>query len=505
MLIRSCLGCFAALLLLPIAADCDSPTPPNVAIQWTDAMLQGIRDSNLGAPVAARALATVATCMYDSWSAYDGKAVGTELHDALRHPAPERSAANQQEAVSYAAFQALVDVLPADTDSVYRPLMRRLGYDPENHSLDINTPAGIAHVACGAVLEFRHHDGANQLGDRALGAYSDWTGYIARNRPMPVTSARISVSDAAHWQPLAYVNDEGNLETQRFAGAQWCYVAPFALRRGDQFRHLMERFGPASADSQEFLRQARELVDLSAGLTDKEKMIAEYWEDGVHTEQPPGHWLRFAEYVSERDHHTLEDDVKLFFALTNTMLDAGIAAWDTKRAFDSVRPITAIRVLFKSQSIRAWGGPGKGTITMDGERWLPYQPSTRPTPPFPEFVSGHSTYSSAAAQVLLLWTGSDRLEESVTFSPGSSKIEPGVTPARGITLHWATFSDAADEAGMSRRYGGIHFKAADLAGRALGRIVAAQAWAKAQAYFDGTAPAFVQEPTAIGAMASSRP
>jgi hypothetical protein len=228
------------------------------------------------------------------------------------------------------------------------------------------------------------------------------------------------------------------------------------------------------------------LVEISAGLTDRQKMIAEYWSDGPNSEQPPGHWALFAQFVSARDHHTLDDDVKMFFALSNAIFDAGIAAWDAKRTYDSVRPVTAIALLYKGKTIRAWGGPGKGTVEVDGARWVPYQAATFPTPPFPDYVSGHSTYSAAAARILALWTGSDHFGNSVTFPAGSSKIEPGTMPDRPISLNWPTFTDAADEAGMSRRYGGIHFRGADLAGRLLGRFVATEAWQKAQSYFDGT-------------------
>jgi len=105
---------------------------------------------------------------------------------------------------------------------------------------------------------------------------------------------------------------------------------------------------------------------------------------------------------------------------------------------------------------------------------------------------------------LLLWTGSDRFGNSVTLAPGSSKSEPSITPAHPITLHWKTFTDAADEAGMSRRYGGIHFKEADLSGRLLGRLVAVQAWAKAQSYFEGTASPVFQQPIGM-AVASKQP
>ena len=255
----------------------------------------------------------------------------------------------------------------------------------------------------------------------------------------------------------------------------------------------MRLFGPASYGSKEYQEQAEELVAVSAGLTDKQKMISEYWSDGPNSEQPPGHWALFAQFVSARDHHGLDEDVKMFFALTNAIFDAGIAAWDAKRTYDSVRPVTAIPLLFHGKTIRSWGGPGEGTIEMDGSRWIPYQLPTFPTPPFPDYVSGHSTYSAAAARVLTLWTGSDHFDESITFPAGSSKIEPGLTPAREVALSWQTFTDAANEAGMSRRYGGIHFRGADLAGRLLGRLVAAQAWSRVQSYFNGTAKSLINQ------------
>jgi len=150
--------------------------------------------------------------------------------------------------------------------------------------------------------------------------------------------------------------------------------------------------------------------------------------------------------------------------------------------------------LFGGKTIRAWGGPGKGVVEMDGRFWMPYQQTTNPTPPFPEYVSGHSTYSSAAAEILKRWTGSDHFNFPATVKRESSKIERGTSPTADIRLHWETFSQAADQAGISRRYGGIHFKTADLAGRTLGRLVAQTDWRKATSYFDGVAPAVVRMP-----------
>jgi len=465
----------------------------SVVLLWNEAALQGIRDSRLGPPMVARALAIVHTCIFDAWAAYDHRAVGTRLGGTLRRPPRERTLANIKTAISFAAYRAAVDLFPGDSVSVFDSLMDRLGYASANVTTDINTAAGVGNVAARAVLEYRHHDGANQLGDEPGGkpgvAYADYTGYVSPNQPMDMGGSfdPATVRAPNHWQPLRYVDTTGSVVTQAFVGAQWQHVTPIALTSVAQLRSPT---GPARSGSEAYESQARALLALSADLTDEQKMIAEYWADGPHSELPPGHWDLFAQFVSRRDQHGahkrgVDADVKLFFVLTNAVFDASICCWDNKRFFDSVRPVSAIRYLFGGHQVRAWGGPYRGTRLMDGAQWLPYQAPTFPTPPFPEYSSGHSTFSAAGAEILRLFTGSDRFGASVRFPAGSSKFEAGAVPARDVTLRWATFSDAANQAGLSRRYGGIHFEQGDLDARAAGRIVAKQAWAKAQRYISG--------------------
>jgi hypothetical protein len=441
--------------------------------------------------MVARALAIVHTCAYDAWAAYDPVAVGTRLGGALRRPNLEDTLANKNQAISFAAYRAAVDLFPGDKGSVFDPLMVSLGYNPNDLSTDTTTPTGIGNVAASAVLSLRHNDGANQLGTTPGGTpgvpYSDYTGYTPVNLPMDLTAPFKpgSVRDPGRWQPLRYKDASGTLVTPTCVAPFWGRVIPFALTSDSQFRAST---GPALEGSDQYYFQAKALLGLSAGLTDTQKMIAEYWADGPHSELPPGHWDLFGQFVSQRDQHTLDSDVKMFFALTNAIFDAGIVAWDSKRAFDSVRPITAIRDLFKGQQVLAWGGPYQGTRLIDGAAWIPYQASTFPTPPFQEYSSGHSNFSAAGAAILRLFTGSDNFGNSVTFPAGSSKFETGAVPASPVTLSWATFSEGADQAGLSRRYGGIHFEQGDLDARATGRLAGEQAWAKALTYFNGTAP-----------------
>lgn len=469
----------------------DDPIPQgsNVVIRWNNAALQAIRDTKPGPPMTARALAIVHTCIYDAWAAYDAKAIGTEWVGDIRRPEAERLTGRKSKAISYAAYRALVDLYPSQ-QAKFATLMQELGYDPNDNSRDLSDPAGVGNLCSAVVLADRHVDGSNQLGDLAAGAYADYTGYVSLNPPIKVTEPSTPEQFVApdRWQRLTFTNQAGTEVTPNFIAPQWGNVRPFAMTSPSQFRPSP----PAALGSPEFRAQAEALIDLSANLTDEQKCIAEYWADGPNSELPPGHFNLFAQMISARDHHTLDDDAKMFFALTNAVSDAGIAVWEAKRFYDYCRPVTAIRYLFNGQTIHAWAGAGMGAGEIDGAAWKPYQPDYFPTPPFPEYPSGHSGFSAAAAEVLKRFTGSDVFDMSVNFAAGSLKAEPGIAPAGPVTLHWGSFSEAADQAGISRRYGGIHFEQGDLASRAMGRRCGAQSWNKAEAYWSGNASALTQ-------------
>jgi hypothetical protein len=425
----------------------------NIVLRWSAVTLEAIRRSTLPPPAVARALAIVHTCIYDAWAAYDPVAAGVHYR-AKTVALPDEVAASR--AISYAAHRALLDLFPAQ-HALFNASMNELGYDPLD-TIQRDSAVGIAAAQAG--LDARAQDGANQAS-----GYADYTGYASVNTPDLLL-------DPFRWQPLRTAAG-----VQQFALPHWGRVEPFALTSADQFRPPP----PVVFPDGRYRKQALEILHSSARLTDREKVIAGYWADGPRTETPPGHWCLFAAFVSRRDRHTLEQDVKLFFALANALMDASIAVWEAKVHYDYVRPASAIRFLFAGQTIRAWAGPFMGTRLIPGETWQSYIP----TPPFAEYVSGHSTFSAASAEILRSFIGSDRLDAQVTIAAGSSPIERGLVPAADMTLVWRTFSEAADEAGISRRYGGIHFEDGDGAGRALGRQVGTVVWQKAKALFDG--------------------
>jgi uncharacterized protein DUF6851 len=146
-----------------------APRRASIVLTWNEALLQGVRESTIGPPMVARALAIAHTCMFDAWAGYDRKAVGTQLGGFLRRPERERTVDNKEKAISFAAYRAAVDLFPNSRSTVFDPLMASLGYDPSNTTTDTSVPAGIGNVACQAVLDYRHHDGSNQLGDEPGG------------------------------------------------------------------------------------------------------------------------------------------------------------------------------------------------------------------------------------------------------------------------------------------------------------------------------------------------
>ena len=279
------------------------------------------------------------------------------------------------------------------------------------------------------------------------------------------------------------------------------------------------------------------------------RTIAEFWADGPNSETPPGHWNVLANAVSDalapnlRIGGTgpvvdrLQWDVKLYLALNGAVHDAAIAAWGLKGRYDGNRPISMIRymaslgqstdpklapyhreglplvpglveVITKEKTatggpmvalkgnegkiaVRAWDRNSPGPSASHaawilGTTWMPYQLSAFVTPSFQGYISGHSTFSRAAAEVMTGITGSEFFPGGLsewTVRAGSFRIAAG--PSADVTLEWATYYDAADQAGQSRLFGGIHVQADDFTGRILGSTCGKDAWALAQRYYTG--------------------
>ena len=465
----------------------------NLIIEWNHILLEAIRNvgklgpsnpefSRGGPPQVARSIGIVYTAVYDAWSAYDN--IAKPVHRSTpRKPAAQHTDANRRKAVSQAAYRALIDQFPpAIYEGGFRPayeamLAAQLAKDGIVIGGPTPPPVDVGNQAADDVLAFRHNDNSNQSG-----LYADTSGYAPANKPMAVLlpAEPDSIDFPGRWQALTYLNSAHEAKTPKFICPHWGNVKPFALTSGSQFRPTSF---PQSPLSQGYLDQARHVIEIQARLTPEQKVIAEYWADGPNSELPPGHWTEFAAFVAERDGMDLNKSVKLYFALANAIFDASIATWEAKRFFDYVRPVTAIRYLFRGKRIQGWAGAGKGTQEILGETWKPFQVPTFPTPPFSEFTSGHSGFSMAAATVLKHFTGSDRF--GFFYSQDVPLKADPTESVTDVVLHWPTFTSAAREAGESRLYGGIHFYEGNVVGLDLGEKVGNAAYAKAQDLWSG--------------------
>jgi hypothetical protein len=450
------------LAAVPAAAAPPAPTGDDVVLRWDSAFVEAIRTSRTGPTVAARALAIGHTAMFDAWAAYDATADPTRSNPEGRRPAAERTIEHKATAISFAAHTTGAELFPAQKQ-IFDDLLGSLGYQTD----DATIPARIGSAAAQAVLDARVSDGSNQQD-----GYADTSGYQPRNSA-DSPSAQV---DLRYWQPLP---------GQQFLTPHWGTVRPFALSSGSQFRPSAPPSQNSGNDKfQVLMNQTKKIIDANANLTDAQKMSAEFWAFGEGGEPPPAQWALLAQWVSRDRGYSLDDDVTLFFALSNGLFDTSIAVWDTKRAYDSIRPITAIRKLYQGQAI-----PTRNGGTVLGQDWTPYIP----TPPFAEYTSGHTAFSNAAAEILTKFATLKGFPDpghfgySRTFAKGSSVREPNVTPAASITLSWTSFDTAANDAGLSRLYGGIHIPTGDRNSRELGRSVADVVWPKALAHINGTA------------------
>lgn len=468
------------LLLLLIILSCDVtkrddvPEPygiNNMAYKWGKISLElTANDTERFRPrptVTSRILALVWTSIFDAWSRYDEKALPVYLSSVERRPLSKQTLKNKEKAISYAAYRAMLEYYFADS-ALLRSKMSELGFDPNDESLDPSTPSGIGNLAAKAVIEARLNDGSNQNGSmpNSNGThYADYTGYS------PVNTAD-KLTDLNRWQPKYFSDGKGGQFAPGCLTPHWWKVLPLSLDSASQFRPGP----PPMIGSKQLEKEVKEVIDLQANLTNEQKALVEFMRDGPKSVQQAGHWLIFAQNVSVRDKHTLDDDVKMYFLLEMAAMDAFIAAWDTKMYYDFARPYALVHDYYQDKVINAWGGPEKGMIQVNGKEWRPYSPDTFLCPPFPSYVSGHSCVSGACSEVLRLFKGSDNFGEEVKLIPGAF-TEPNHV-GDTVTLVLPTFTETANMAGFSRVLGGYHIQADNVEGLKLGRNVAGEVWKK---------------------------
>ena len=381
------------------------PASADVVTEWNAVAVSAIRDLRVAPPAASRALAILHAAIYD---AVNGIA---RTHAAYVVTGTVPASASIEAAGSTAAHRVLSTIFPAQAvafDAVRQQLLAALVDTPQKR-------AGMVwgELVADALLDNRVNDGsATAVGDPPVGA------------------------GPGSWEPTAPGFGV-------YLVPLWGRVTPFALPDIVAVRPP----GPPSLTGDRWAAEYNEVKTLGATVgstrTAEQTRIALFWADGAGTETPPGHWNHLARDLASLRGNTLEQNARLFALLNLAMADAAICAWDAKYAFNFWRPVTAIRR----------GDTDGNANTVADATWS----SFIATPPFPDYVSGHSTFSGAAATVLALFYGTDH----IAFETGSDAL-PGVYRIFG------SFSEAAAEAAVSRLYGGIHFRSANDDGRASG-------------------------------------
>ncbi|MEJ1239228.1 vanadium-dependent haloperoxidase [Chryseolinea sp. T2] len=443
----------------------------NVAYRWAKIALEcTARDTERFRPrptVTSRILALIWISVFDSWSRYDDTATPVYATSVERRSSDEHTLANKEKAISYAAYRAMKEYYFSDS-LFLKDKMRELGFDPEDHSLDPTTPTGIGNLSALATIKARSNDGSNERGTMSNSdgtRYADYTGYV----PMNTADKLVNIS---RWQPKYFADGKGGKFCPACLTPHWSKVTPFALDSPSQLRP-----GPPPAiGSKQLETEVKEVVDLQSRLTNEQKALVEFMRDGPKSVQQAGHWLVFAQHVSARDHHTLDEDVKMYFLVETAAMDAFIAAWDAKMYYDFARPYQLVHDYYQNEMIKGWGGPTVGMTSFKGSEWRPYSPDTFLCPPFPSYVSGHSCVSGACAEVLKLFTKNDDFDLTVRLLPGALTEPEHVGDS--VTINFPTLTETANMAGQSRVLGGYHIQADNVEGLKLGRGVAHQVWSK---------------------------
>lgn len=392
----------------------------DVITDWNHSALEKIRAARTSPPQASRNLAILHTAMYDAVNGI--KAPRQQRHQPYLVTRPGHPLADEVAAASAAARTVLNALWPDEPrfDAEYEAIVGAL---PKGRAHGKARGIAYGEMVAHAILAARADDGSNGSATYDLD-------------PVP-----------GIWRP-----------TISFGGVVrpallpwWGFVDPFGIPEAPLFRPP----APPAIDTELYAEEVNEVKALgaknSAVRTEDETEIAKFWANGAGTATPPGHWNVITRDISMTHELSVDENARLFALLNIALADSAIVAWDCKYAYNYWRPITAIQEADSA---------GNDAVEQD-PAWEPLLP----TPPFPEYISGHSTFSAAAAAVLTVYFGTDELPFT---SPSEEYPE--------IMRSYSSVIYAAEESGWSRIYGGIHFAAGNIygleSGAAIGEYVA---------------------------------
>lgn len=288
------------------------------------------------------------------------------------------------------------------------------------------------------------------------------------------------IKDPNCWCPLV---------NQKMIGSRWGKV--WGLISQLDFNFIENELSEAFLSISSFENEIQKVFDISLNLTDEQKCTAEYWAGIQGTVTPPGFWNVFALCCYKKIYsNDYLKQIQQLYQLNCGLFQMSLITWNIKYKYKQARPIQTIRLLYPDKEFDYYFGKSKGDI------WLPYQPTRLRTPPFPDYISGHSSFSAIGAYFLTKFFGnniplivtieSNELKllsflfkneqksqqlNNIIIEPHCSEIEPTV-PLRTINLKFKTWQDLAESAGISRIYGGIHYQSSNTIASVFGKKVA---------------------------------
>ena len=416
---------WALLPALAVAEDvATQPRPESVLSARYRLALDLVRHTpTYSPPVAARAFAYLGVIAYEEAASgrTDLLTLAGQLNGLSSLPKREDGAAYDDAAILDAALSTAMERFFANTGPTGQRAMKALDAKL-GAALAGSLPADVAdrsgfygRALADAVAAWADGDGAGPIENMGFPL-------IYEPKPGP-----------GHWRPTSTI---GQQQAPLLPG--WGRVRPFAVPAGAAC-DLPPPLPFSAEKGSAFYREALEVYDAAAHLDSERKAIARFWsDDAMLSTTPPGHWIQIAFQILDKENAPIDRRVDLLARLGVATADAFIACWATKYEFDLVRPVTYIHA------------------NIDPS-WSPLLI----TPPFPEYPSGHSTQSAAAAEVLTRFFG-----DAYAFED-ASHVRDGLPPRK-----FASFRAAAEEAAMSRLYGGIHYRTAIERGLEQGRCVA---------------------------------
>lgn len=379
----------------------------DVVLDWTALMLDCIRVETTAPTLSARNLAILHTAMYDAVNSVN------RTHQPYRFQLNTPVETSAEAAAVEAAFRVTALLYPSQL--TWASELRTSYLAAATPGVALTNGLNLGYLVGLLTVDSRSMDGSNTE-----------VPYIPSNDP-------------GQWQ-----------RTPPFfrppLTPHWGYVDPFCLSDIESFVP-----GPPPAlDSPEYAAALNEVKAVggqgSAVRTAEQSQIAVFWSDFSYTAMPPGHWHEIAITIAQKRGNTLAENARMFALLSLAQADAAVVCWETKFRYNLWRPVTAIRRADEDDN----------AATEKDAAWNHYLAS----PPFPAYTSGHSTFSKASAQVLTHFYGTDAIE----FTATSDSLP-------GVSRHFTSLAACADEVGMSRIYGGIHFQFDNTAGKASGKAI----------------------------------